>query len=47
MNRLRDISQEGLVDMREIYEESLQHLEASVLKLADEVYRAIEKVSMY
>ncbi|WP_170137292.1 phosphate signaling complex protein PhoU [Macrococcoides goetzii] len=32
-----------MVDMREIYEESLQHLEKSVLKLADEVYRAIEK----
>ena len=29
--------------MREIYEESLQHLEESVLKLADEVYRTIEK----
>ena len=43
MNRQRDIFQEGLVNMREIYEESLQHLEASVLKLADEVYRTIEK----
>lgn len=29
--------------MREIYEESLQHLEQTVLKLADEVYRTIEK----
>ncbi|RAI82422.1 phosphate transport system regulatory protein PhoU [Macrococcoides goetzii] len=42
-NKQNVIFQEGLVDMREIYEESLQHLEKSVLKLADEVYRAIEK----
>ncbi|UBH09936.1 phosphate signaling complex protein PhoU [Macrococcus armenti] len=43
MNRQRDIFQEGLVNMREIYEESLQHLENSVLSLADDVYRTIEK----
>ncbi|TDM42568.1 phosphate signaling complex protein PhoU [Macrococcoides goetzii] len=42
-NKQNVIFQEGLVDMREIYEESLQHLEESVLKLADEVYRTIEK----
>lgn len=29
--------------MREIYEESLQHLENSVMSLADDVYRTIEK----
>lgn len=43
MNRQRDIFQEGLVNMREIYEESLQHLENSVMSLADDVYRTIEK----
>ncbi|UBH07701.1 phosphate signaling complex protein PhoU [Macrococcus armenti] len=32
-----------MVNMREIYEESLQHLENSVLSLADDVYRTIEK----
>ncbi|UBH12295.1 phosphate signaling complex protein PhoU [Macrococcus armenti] len=32
-----------MVNMREIYEESLQHLENSVMSLADDVYRTIEK----
>lgn len=43
MSKQKDIFQEGLVNMREIYEESLQHLEQTVLNLADEVYRTIEK----
>ncbi|WP_279306400.1 phosphate signaling complex protein PhoU [Macrococcus armenti] len=32
-----------MVNMREIYEESLQHLENSVMSLAGDVYRTIEK----
>lgn len=43
MSRQKDIFQEGSVNMREIYEESLQHLENSVMNLADDVYRTIEK----
>ncbi|MCU7556846.1 phosphate signaling complex protein PhoU [Macrococcus capreoli] len=44
MNKQKDISQEGLVDiMREIYEESLNHLTVSVQELAQEVYKVIER----
>ncbi|WP_233680351.1 phosphate signaling complex protein PhoU [Macrococcoides caseolyticum] len=44
MNKQNDIFQEGLGDtMREIYDESLNHLTNSVIELAREVYRVIEK----
>lgn len=43
MNRQNVISLEDLVDMREKYEESLNELIDSVIKMADEVYHVIER----